>query len=80
MPQHTRQEVKDFLTKNTDEAVDILQMVLQEPFVCGDDCDECYCDVFCVDDGIVAEEVKSGSNEEVPDGKDSGTSQPDKHT
>ena len=69
MPQHTRQEVKDYLTNNTEDAVDLIQLILQEPFVCGDDCDECYCSDLCIDDGIVAEEVSSGANETVPDGK-----------
>lgn len=76
MGMHTRNEVRDYITNNLDEAIDLIQDLLTVP--CEDDCLVCPFDYLCVEEGLIAEEgeVTDGTNEAVPDGKDTGTSKP----
>lgn len=76
MPQHTREQVRDYILNNLDETVDMIQSMLTLPGVCEDDCEECWLVNLCVEEGTLAEEVTDGTDEAVPDGQDKGTSIP----
>ena len=79
MPQHTREEVKEYILKHVDEVVEDIQVLLLPEENCPGNCDDCWASVLCVKEGVTSETLVIAEDSEEGGENDSKKEESPRH-